>query len=123
MAHSLLRLVASQPELVAEHAQGYMQLAEEELIRFMAYCRLRLWLTVCAVCAATAAVMLAGVSLLLWATTFAGPQAATWMLWAVPAAPALLAGACVLRLRALMLQRPWRAVQAQWALDEAAWRA
>lgn len=123
MAHSLLRLVAAQPELLAEHAQGYLQLAAEEMACFLAYCRLRLWLTVCAVCSATAAVVLSGVSLLLWAMAPVEPLAGAWLLWWVPAVPALLAFACVLRLRAMIERRPWRAMQAQWALDEAIWRA
>ncbi|WP_396267462.1 hypothetical protein [Ideonella sp.] len=123
MAHSFLRLVAAQPELLAEHALGYMQLAAEEMSCFLAHCRLRLWLTVGAVCGATAAVVLAGVALLLWAMLPITPDSAAWLLWAVPTAPALLAVACALRLRAMMQRRPWRALQVQWALDEAAWRA
>ena len=123
MAHSLLRLVAAQPELLAEHAQGYIQLAVEEMASFLRHCRLRLWLTVCAVASTTAAVMLGGVSLMLWAMAPTVSPGALWLLWWVPAAPALLALACLLQLRAMTERRPWQAMQAQWALDEAAWRA
>lgn len=123
MAHSFLRLVAAQPELLAEHAQGYMQLAAEEMSGFLAHCRRRLWWTVGAVCSATVALVLGGVSLLLWALLPVPSQSASWLLWGVPAVPALLALACGLRLRAMMARRPWRALQVQWALDEAAWRA
>ena len=122
MAHSLLRLVTTQPELLAEHAQGYVELAAEELRICLAYWQRRLLLVTLAVVSAAVAAALGGVALLLWVLTPHLPPGAAWLLWAVPACPLALTLGCVAGLRTSVTTHPWQAVQAQLVLDVAAWR-
>jgi len=125
MAPLWLRLVVTQPALLAEHAQGYVELAGEELAAWLAHWRQRLWLAALATVSAGAAAVLAGVAVMLWAVSPASPALpawAPWVLWAVPLAPLALALWCAARLRAPARLHPWQAVHEQLALDAAAWQ-
>lgn len=122
MAHPLLHVVATQPELLVMHAQGYAALAADEWRAWAALWRRRAWLTAATVVCAAVAAVLCGVAVLLWVVTPQVPAGLMWVLWAVPAVPLVLALCCVALLRATADVQPWQAVQAQLALDVAAWR-
>lgn len=87
MLASLLRLALSEPALLAEHLDAYADLAERDWHLWRARLRRRLLLWLLAGFALAAAVLFAGIALMLWGATGGGH----WLLWAVPAAPALLA--------------------------------
>jgi len=122
VVHPLLRLMATQPELLAEHAQGYAALAADEMGACLAHLRRQLWLLALAILGATLALVLGGVAVLLWAVSADLPGGSPWLLWAVPACPLVLSGWCVVRLRAASGVPLWQALRAQLALDAAAWR-
>jgi len=94
MIHPLFRLVAAQPQMVADHLGGYCELLGDELRGFGTHWTRRLLLQVTAVGLTAVAVSLVGVAVLLWAVTAPGTIHATWALTAVPLVPLLGAVAC-----------------------------
>ena len=99
MIHPLLRLAATQPQLLADHAEAYAGLVGEEVGRSASAWKRRLLLVAVALGLAVVAAVLAGVALLLWAVTPIANLHAPWVLITAPGVVALLAGACALRLR------------------------
>lgn len=94
--HPLLRLVATQPELLVDHAGAYAGLVGEELGKTAAAWKLRVVLNVVALSLLAVSAVLAGVALMLWAIVPAAQVQAAWALIAAPAAPAVLAIGCAL---------------------------
>ena len=94
MIHPLLRLIATQPQLLADHAESYADLVGEELGKTTAVWKKRVLLNAAALCLLGVAAVLAGVALMLWAVTPAANIHAAWALLASPAVPALLAVWC-----------------------------
>ena len=94
--HPLLRLVATKPELLADHAGAYAGLVGEELGKTAAAWKLRVVLNLVALSLLAVSAVLAGVALMLWATFPAAQMQAAWALIAAPAVPALVAIGCAL---------------------------
>lgn len=87
----LLRVIASEPEALAEHAAAYADLAGDELQRLQAqWGRRALWFVVSAVAGFTA-LLLGGVALMLWAVVPPRDGAPVWLLLAVPLLPLAVA--------------------------------
>ena len=87
----LLRVLASEPDALVEHAAAYADLASDELQELQAHwVRRLLWLAVAAV-AGLAALLLGGVALMLWAALPAIDTGRAWLLWTVPLVPGLVA--------------------------------
>jgi len=87
----LLRAIADEPGALVDHATAYADLAGDELQRIgQGWSRRLAWL-IAAGAAALAALVLAGIALLLWAMLPAPDAARQWLLWAVPLVPAMLA--------------------------------
>ena len=98
--HPLLRLLTTQPQLLADHAQAYGELAGAELSRVSTAWKRRAVLgAVGAVCLGVTTV-LAGVALLLWAAIPVAQMPAPWLLVVVPLVTAAAALGCILALRA-----------------------
>lgn len=95
MLHPLFHLIATQPQLLGDHAQAYGELVGSELATQAAVLKRRALLSALALCALSVAVGLAGVALMLWATLSPAPQHAAWVLVLVPAVPAVLALVCL----------------------------
>lgn len=96
--HPLIHLAVTRPRLLADHAEAYAGLAVTEFDDASAGWKRRALLGAGALLGLLVAVMLAGVALMLWAVLPAGPPPLAWVLLAVPAAPLLLALACLLAL-------------------------
>lgn len=96
MLHPLLHLIATQPHLLAEHAQVYAELAAVEVGEFSARWKRRALLLTVAAFFMGLAVVLAGVALMLWAALPVSQMQAPWALLAVPLALAVVAGICLL---------------------------
>jgi Putative Actinobacterial Holin-X, holin superfamily III len=96
MIHPLLRLVATQPQLLADHAEAYAGLVGEEFDRVTTNLKTRAALGAVALCLGGVAVVLAGVALMLWAVLPASSLQAPWALVVAPATPAVIALVCVL---------------------------
>ena len=95
MIHPLLRLIATQPQLLADHAESYAGLVGEELGKTTTVWKRRVLLNATALCLVGVAAVLGGVALMLWGVVPAVNIHAPWALIAAPAVPALVALWCV----------------------------
>jgi len=100
MAHALLHLITTRPQLLVDHAQAYAELANADLDVVTGAWKRQLLLAATALCSAAVATVLAGVALMLWAVIPAAEIEAPWALVAAPLLPALVALGCVLAARA-----------------------
>lgn len=94
MIHPLLRLVATQPQLLADHAEAYADLIGEELGAASALWKRSVALKALALCLVGVSAVLAGVALMLWAVIPPADIQAPWALVAAPALPLAAALLC-----------------------------
>jgi hypothetical protein len=89
MLHPLLRLALARPDLLADHASAYAELAAANARQAVDEWKLRLlgWALLAA--GVLLCIAFGGVALMLYGAVVSPPL--PWLLWAVPAAPALLA--------------------------------
>ncbi|MEY4907195.1 MAG: hypothetical protein RL260_913 [Pseudomonadota bacterium] len=99
MAHALLHLITTRPQLLVDHAQAYAELAGADLDVVTGAWKRQFRLVAMALCGAAVATVLAGVALMLWAVIPAAQIEAPWALVAAPLLPALVAVWCVLAIR------------------------
>ena len=99
MIHPLLRLVATRPQLLADHAEAYAGLVGQEWEATTSGWKRRVLLYSIALCLVGVAVVLGGVALMLWAALPPAGIHAPWVLIGAPALPAVIAIACVLAAR------------------------
>jgi hypothetical protein len=99
MIHPLLRLIATQPQLLADHAEAYAGLVSDDLSRTATIWKWRVVYYVVALSLAAVGVVLAGVALMFWAVTPPSNMRAPWALIAGPAIPLLVAVVCILLAR------------------------
>lgn len=99
MMHPLLHLIATQPQLLADHAEAYAELVAAEIGNVSAAWKRRAMLNAVALCCLVVAAVLAGVALMLWAVIPAAPMQALWVLIAVPLTPIAVAVGCLLAAR------------------------
>jgi hypothetical protein len=85
----MLRLALARPDLLADHASAYAELAAVSAREAVADWQLRLVGWVLLAAGVLLCITFAGVALMLHGAVAAMPT--PWLLWAVPAAPALLA--------------------------------
>lgn len=95
--HPLLKLMATQPRLLAEHAQAYAQLVALEIDNVSSAWRRRTLLQAAALCCLGVASVLAGVAWMLWAVVPGVAATAAWALLGAPLLP-LAAGLWCLHL-------------------------
>ncbi len=91
MMHPLLRLIATQPQLLVDHVEAYADLLAEEIGHVSSAWKLRTLLYAVALCSVVVATVLAGVALILWAVVPFSEMHAPWALVAAPLLP--IAGA------------------------------
>lgn len=97
--HPLFHLLATRPQLLADHAEAYAELVAVEVNHMSAaWMRLAL-LNTMALCSLSVALALAGVALMLWAVMPALPAQAPWVLIVVPLLPFAAAVGCLLAMR------------------------
>jgi uncharacterized membrane protein YqjE len=97
--HPLLHVIATRPQLLAEHAQAYAELVAAELPRATAAWKRQALLNGLALLSLLASLLLGGVALMLWAALPAAAMPAAWLLIAVPLLPALAGIACLIAAR------------------------
>jgi uncharacterized membrane protein YqjE len=97
--HPLLKLIATRPQLLAGHLQAYGELAVTELARAAPLWKRQALFSALALLGLLAALLLAGVALMLWAALPAQPMPAPWLLLAVPLLPLAGALGCLAALR------------------------
>ena len=111
--HPILHLIATQPRLLAEHADAYADLAAAELAQASTEWKRRALLQAGMAVGALVAVLLAGVAVMLWAVTPPAAVHAPWALWLAPGLPALAALACLLALRTSAVGNSFQALRQQ----------
>ncbi len=95
MLHPLFHLIATQPQLLGDHAQAYGELISTELATQATALKRRTLYGALALCFMGVAIVLAGVALMLWATLVTAPaQTTAWVLILVPAIPTVLGLVC-----------------------------
>ncbi len=99
MVHPLLRLVATQPQLLLDHAEAYADLLSEEIDHLSGAWTRRALLHAVALCSVVVASVLAGVALMLWAIVPFAEMQAPWALVTAPLLPIAVAIACLVAAR------------------------
>ena len=102
MLNPWFELLATRPQLLAEHASAWAELLAAESAAALSSWRRRLVLQLAAALAACIGVMLAAVALMLWAVTPAAQLSQPWsgtVLWLVPGLVLALAAGCGLAAR------------------------
>ncbi len=99
MIHPLFKLVATRPELLAQHLMAYGQLVAVQAGEAAVQLRIRALLLGGAIVGAAVGVGLGGISVLLAAALPAAQMPMPWMLVAVPLVPLGIAGLCALALQ------------------------
>ncbi len=122
--HPLFTLATQRPQLLLQHAAAYTHLAQAELAGVGARAKRQALLAVAAGILFSVALVLAGMSLMLFTLldTAARTPQAQWVLWLVPAVPALGAVACALAMRNSVAAGATDALKAQWRADVALWQ-
>lgn len=115
--HPLFKTLATRPELLAEHAGAYLQLASAEAVQAGSLLRTRLVLLASALICAGLGVMLAGVALLLLAVVPLDQMPAPWALALAPAVPLAAAGGLWWAQRRRELDLSFALLRQQVALD------
>lgn len=100
MIHPLLHLIATQPHLLADHAEAYADLLGEEIGSASALWKRRAVLNAVALCSLGVSAVLGGVALMLWAVIPPADIQATWALIVAPLLPLAVAVACLLAAKA-----------------------
>ncbi|MHB8948124.1 MAG: hypothetical protein ACYC4S_03550 [Rhodoferax sp.] len=117
MIHPLFLLIATRPQLLADHAEAYAELIATELGHTSsAWKRRSMLYSVGLGCLAVGA-MLAGVALMLWAVTPANSIHALWALIAAPLVPVALALWCLLAARSPAKASGFEAIRQQIKAD------
>lgn len=98
MLHPIFHLVATQPQLLGQHAQAYGELVSTELSTQAHAWSRRAVLAALALCLAIVTAVLAGVATMLWATLLSDPRLA-WVFIVVPSVPGVAALVCYLMAR------------------------
>ena len=99
MIHPLFLLIATRPQLLADHAEAYAELVATELGQVSAAWRRRALLYAVALACLAAAAVLAGVALMIWAAIPVATMQAPWALVVVPLLPMAAAAGCLLAVR------------------------
>lgn len=99
MIHPLLRLIATQPHLLVDHAEAYAELASEEIGKTASVWKWRVILGVVGLFLIGVAAVLGGVALMLWAVIPSADIQAPWALVAGPLVPAVIALGCFIKAR------------------------
>lgn len=113
----LLDLLVAQPGLLADHAMAYADLATQEAADFTRVCKRRILLTVSALCCATVACALAGVSFMLWFVSPLAHESFPWPLIITPLVPVLAFSWCMVQLHTVASEPSFGKVRQQWMAD------
>lgn len=119
MIHPLIRLLATRPEVLAEHFGAYAQLASAEAGEAAAQWRRQVLIITAMVLLLTLGLGLAGTALLLLAAVPVNGMPAPWLLATVPLAPLALALGCWIALQQRPAGRSFAQLREQVALDAA----
>ena len=119
MLYSLIQLFVTRPQLLADHAAAYAELAGTSLGHFSTAWKRRVILNVLALCCLGIAAVLGGVAVMLCAVLPEASLRAAWMLMATPMVPLVTAAVCLIAARVKGTQDPFVTMQQQMKADMA----
>jgi hypothetical protein len=122
MIHPLLKMLATRPELMADHLGAYAELAAAEAGEAAAAWRLRLLLGIATGAFVLLGLIFGGTSLLLLGALARDSMPSPWLLALVPALAWLLALACWITLKSRPAETPFLQLRQQVAVDAALMR-
>jgi hypothetical protein len=117
MIHPLFRLIASQPQLLAEHASAYIELVADEAGDAAASLKRRALMLVVALFCFSVALVLGGVAVMLWGVSPDDTMRAPWALFVVPLLPLVVGVVCFMKARADSTAGAFDKVRAQMNAD------
>jgi len=123
MIHPLFRLIASEPQMVAEHLEAYSELVAEEFGAVAAQWKRRMALQALSAGCIVVAILLVGVSLMLWGVMPLDTMNAPWVLIAVPAIPLVMALWAHFAAKAPTAEHGLKMIREQFAADAAMLRS
>ena len=119
MIHPLLRLIATEPQILGDHVEAYAELVGDEVRKTSSAWSLRIGLYLAALALAGVALVLTGVAVMLWASLPPAGLHMPWVLVAVPAAGLVAATACILLARRNPVENAFDNVKKQLSADMA----
>jgi hypothetical protein len=123
MIHPLFRLVASEPQMLADHMEAYADLVGEEVSNAASQWKRQAISAALMLVLAIVTAVLAGVSLMLWAVTPPDNIHAPWALVIAPLVPALAAAGCWFGAKTTDTGQGFAGIKAQLAADAAMLRS
>ncbi len=119
MIHPLLRLIATEPQVLGDHVEAYAELVGDEVRKTGSAWGQRLALYAAALCLLGVSLVLTGVAVMLWAALPANGFQVPWVLIAVPAVTFVAAVACILVARRNPVENAFENVKKQLSADMA----
>jgi hypothetical protein len=123
MIHPLFRLIASEPQMIADHVEAYSEMVAEEVGAVASQWKRRMALHALSLACIIIAAVLVGVSLMLWAVVPTENMNAPWALIATPAIPIVLALWSHMAASAPTADHGFKAIREQLAADVAMLRS
>lgn len=117
MIHPVLKLVATEPQLIGDHVGAYAELVGEEISKVSTGWMVRIGLWVAAGLLALIGLVLVGVSLLNWAGTPDADVRSGWLFILVPLVPLIAAVGCALWARSHKIEDAFGTVKKQLDAD------
>ena len=120
VAATLWRLALGQPQLLAAHLFGYVDLVRDGAAQSLALLRWRVALWVACWSGLLVTAVLLGLAMMMWGSAAPGALARPWVLFAVPAVPLALSLLSLLAMAALTRRAsapPWGTLRTQAAAD------
>jgi len=121
--HPLFRLIVSDPQLLAEHVEAYSELVAEEVGAVTAQWKKRAVLHAMSLACIFVTVVLAGVSVMLWAVVPVDNMNSPWALVVAPGIPLVLAVWANFAAKAPAAEHGFKAIREQLAADAAMLRS
>lgn len=119
MIHPLLRLIATEPQILGDHVEAYAELVGDEVKKTGAAWGSRIALYLAALGFASVTLVLVGVALMFWAAIPVNGMPMAWLLIVVPATTAVAALACYLLARRNPIENAFDNVKKQLNADMA----
>lgn len=119
MIHPLLRLIATEPQVLGDHVEAYAELVGDEVKKTSTAWATRLALYGAALCLLGVGLVFAGVAVMLWAALPPSGFQAPWVLIVVPAVTLAAAGICVILAKRNPIENAFDNVKKQLSADMA----
>jgi hypothetical protein len=119
MIHPLLKLIATEPQVLGDHVEAYAELVGEEVKKTSTAWATRLGLYAAALCLGGLGLVFAGVALMLWAALPQSGFQAPWVLIAVPVLTLAAGVICVLLAKRSPIENAFDNLKKQLSADMA----